>query len=162
MCCLYDLGERTVLDEHGENAAQNRADQQGRKRRYFTDDHQNDEAGWYEEFKAYCEERILDVLEASIFPGIKNAVLDRFSSTPLTIAKTVGTTDGAITGWAFTNATIPAENRLPKILSAIRTPIPGIPQAGQWTFSPSGLPTSILTGKLAADEAAKAVRRAAG
>jgi phytoene dehydrogenase-like protein len=120
------------------------------------------EAGWYEEFKVYCEEHILDVLDASIYPGIKNAVLDRFSSTPLTIAKTAGTTDGAITGWAFTNARVPAENRLPKILNAIRTPIPGILQAGQWTFSPSGLPTSILTGKLAADEAAKAVRRTAG
>ena len=117
--------------------------------------------GWYEEFKVCCEECILDVLDASVFPGIKSAVLDRFSATPLTIAKTVGTTDGAIIGWAFTNASIPAEHRLPKILNAIRTPIPGILQAGQWTYSPSGLPISILTGKLAADQVAKALRRSA-
>ena len=117
-----------------------------------------EEAGWYEEFKLFCEECILSVLDASAFPGIRDAVLDRFSSTPLSIARIAGTTDGAITGWAFTNKPVPAEHRLPKILGAVRTPIPGIFQAGQWTFSPSGLPTAILTGKLAADEAAKTVR----
>jgi hypothetical protein len=38
--------------------------------------------------------------------------------------------------------------------------VPGILQAGQWTFSPSGLPTAILTGKLAADAAQAALKRA--
>ncbi|HPG86886.1 MAG TPA: hypothetical protein PLQ29_09325 [Spirochaetales bacterium] len=41
---------------------------------------------------------------------------------------------------------------------SIRTPIPGVYQAGQWTFSPSGLPISILTGKLAADAVVKDLR----
>jgi len=70
----------------------------------------------------------------------------------LTMEKYSGNTDGAITGWSFTNLTMPAESRLPKIANSIRTPIPGVYQAGQWTFSPSGLPVSILTGKLAADK----------
>ena len=48
----------------------------------------------------------------------------------------------------------------PCILNIVRTPIPGILQAGQWAFSPSGLPTSILTGKLAADEVVKALKKA--
>jgi hypothetical protein len=55
---------------------------------------------------------------------------------------------------------MPAESRLPKILSATRTPIPGIYQAGQWTYSPSGLPISLLTGKLAADQVSKALGKA--
>ncbi len=67
------------------------------------------------------------------------------------MAKIAGNTDGAITGWAFSNDPMPAENRLPKILNAVKTPIPDVFQAGQWTYSPSGLPISILTGKLAAD-----------
>jgi phytoene dehydrogenase-like protein len=117
-------------------------------------------AGWYEEFKEYCSQCILDVLDGSLLPGIKGAVIERFSSTPLSIARAVGTTDGAITGWAFTNASIPAEHRMMKIASAVRTPVPGILQAGQWTFSPSGLPTAILTGKLAADAAQAALKRA--
>ncbi len=78
-----------------------------------------------------------------------------FSSTPLTMAKVAGNADGAITGWAFANHPVPAENRLPRIMKSIETPIPGIVQAGQWTFSPSGFPISILTGKLAADRVTK-------
>jgi phytoene dehydrogenase-like protein len=115
--------------------------------------------GWYDAFKAQCEETILDVLDGSVFPGIKDAVIDRFSSTPLSIAERVGSTGGAITGWAFTNKSIPVEHGLPKILRAVRTPIDGVFQAGQWAFSPSGLPTSILTGKLAADAVTKGLKR---
>jgi phytoene dehydrogenase-like protein len=69
--------------------------------------------------------------------------------------KFTSNTQGAITGWAFSNDPMPAESRLPKILEAIKTPVPGVYQAGQWTYSPSGLPISILTGKLAADRVIK-------
>jgi len=37
----------------------------------------------------------------------------------------------------------------------VLTPVPGVYQAGQWSYSPSGLPISILTGKLAADRIAR-------
>ncbi len=70
-----------------------------------------------------------------------------------------GNTGGAITGWAFTNAEIPAEHRMMQIARSVRTPVPGIWQAGQWTYSPSGLPISILTGKLAADSAGKSLSK---
>jgi len=110
-----------------------------------------EEMGWYEAFKSFCQTCMLNTLEASIYPGLKNAVLHSFTSTPVTMAKVAGNSDGAITGWAFSNAPMPAENRLPKIIKAIKTPLPGVFQAGQWTYSPSGLPISILTGKLAAD-----------
>ena len=111
--------------------------------------------GWYEEFKSYCEDCILDTLNASAYPGIKDAILKRFSSTPLTMERYAGTTDGAIVGWAYPNRPMPAESRLPKILNAIKTPIPDVLQAGQWTYSPAGLPVSILTGKIAADRVEK-------
>ena len=118
------------------------------------------EQGWYDEFKILCETCIINTLNASIYPGIADAILQKFSSTPVTMAKLAGTTDGAITGWAFTNAPMPAENRLPRILNAIKTPLPDILQAGQWTFSPSGLPISILTGKLAADRVIRELSKA--
>ena len=38
--------------------------------------------------------------------------------------------------------------------------VPDIVQAGQWTYSPSGLPISILTGKLAADRVMKEIKKA--
>lgn len=115
--------------------------------------------GWYDDFKKFAESTVVAILDRSVFPGLSGAVCNRFSATPLTISQIAGTSDGAITGWAFTNRPMPAENRLLKVTNSVRTPMPDILQAGQWTFSPSGLPTAILTGKLAADQATKALQR---
>jgi phytoene dehydrogenase-like protein len=111
--------------------------------------------GWYDEFRELMTKEMIDVLDSSIYPGLKAAVIDSFTSTPLTIERISGNSEGAITGWAFTNDFIPAVNRLPKVASSVLTPIPDTYQAGQWTYSPSGLPISILTGKLAADRVLK-------
>jgi phytoene dehydrogenase-like protein len=53
---------------------------------------------------------------------------------------------------------MPAVNSLPAVARSILTPIPGVYQAGQWTYSPSGLPISILTGKLAANRVLRDLR----
>jgi phytoene dehydrogenase-like protein len=115
------------------------------------------EMGWYEPFKALCERCVIAALDGSIYPGLQHAVLHQFSSTPLTMARLAGNSDGAITGWSFTNHPIPAESRLPRIMNAITTPVPHVFQAGQWTYSPAGLPISIITGKLAADRVKKEI-----
>ena len=117
------------------------------------------EMGWYEPFKTLCERLLITTLDGSIYPGLQQAVLHQFSSTPLTMARMAGNSEGAITGWSFTNHPMPAENRLPKIMNAITTPVPGVFQAGQWTYSPAGLPISILTGKLAADRVKKEIAK---
>lgn len=114
--------------------------------------------GWYDDFKSLCEKSIIQTLDQSIYPGIQNAVVHQFSSTPLTMEKLTGNTQGAITGWAFTNHPIPAESRIPRIMNAVKTPIPGVIQAGQWTYSPSGFPISLITGKIAADQVMKDLR----
>jgi phytoene dehydrogenase-like protein len=113
------------------------------------------EMGWYEPFKSLCEQCVVNTLDGSIYPGLKQALLRQFSSTPLTMARLAGNSEGAITGWSFTNHPIPAESRLPKIMNAITTPVPGVYQSGQWTYSPAGLPVSIITGKIAADRVIK-------
>jgi phytoene dehydrogenase-like protein len=110
---------------------------------------------WYEEFRRLAAGRMIDVLDASIYPGLRAAIVDSFTSTPLTIERISGNSEGAITGWAFTNDLMPAVSSLPRVTASVLTPIPNIYQAGQWTFSPSGLPISILTGKLAADRIVK-------
>lgn len=117
-----------------------------------------DKAGWYPEFKMLSIEWILKQLEKAV-PGIGGRVMDASCATPLTIERTTGNSDGAITGWAFGDA-MPAECRFQKIASSVNTPIPNTFQAGQWSFSPSGLPVSIMTGKLAADAVVKELRRA--
>ena len=111
--------------------------------------------GWYEELKALTEDCLIESLENTVYPGLGKSVLDRFSYTPLSIAETVGTSEGAITGWAFTNPVLPAVHRVQNMARSVLTYLPDVFQAGQWTYSPSGLPIAILTGKLAADRATK-------
>jgi phytoene dehydrogenase-like protein len=114
-----------------------------------------DDFGWTEEMKTYLEQLSIEILDESIFPGLKKKVSGQFSSSPLTIEKLTGNTEGGITGWAFTNPYIPVVSKTLKVNQAVDTPIPSVYQAGQWSFSPSGLPISILTGKLAADKVLK-------
>ncbi len=73
-----------------------------------------------------------------------------------------GNTDGAIMGWALTNESMPVMHSMREIGKSIFTPIPDVLQARQWVSSPSGLPFSVLTGKLAADTAAKRLSRQRG
>ena len=111
--------------------------------------------GFYEEFKARTEQKIIQVLERSLYPGLQEKLIHCFSSTPLTIEKLSGNHEGGITGWAFTNSVIPSISKMTQVSKSCLTPIPKVLQAGQWTYSPSGLPISILTGKIAAYRAMK-------
>ena len=113
------------------------------------------DSGWYDEFKSVSENIIIDIFDQTIYPGIKDKVICQFSSTPLTLFNKHGNSEGAITGWGFDNREIPVETSLSRISHSVRTSVPDVFQAGQWVFSPSGLPVSIITGKLAADAAQK-------
>ena len=114
-----------------------------------------EEFGWTNELRDYMEGLTIDILNETIFPGIKEKVTDRFSSSPLTIERLTGNTHGALTGWAFTNPFVPAVNQMLKVNNSVNTILPSVYQAGQWTYSPSGFPMSIVTGKLAADRVIK-------
>ena len=112
------------------------------------------EAGWYEEFKQAVEDAMIEVLDSSLFPGLKDRIVLRFSSSPSTIERMFSSSEGGITGWTFERPS-PAVHALLRIPKAVETPFPGVLQAGQWTYSPAGIPTAILTGWYAQD----AVRR---
>ena len=108
------------------------------------------EAGWYNEFIMELEERIIKVLAGSVYPRLKEKIIERFSFSPLSYEKRVGSSEGAITGWSFREP-VPVINKIMSADRAVVTPIPSIYQAGQWTYSPAGVPMSILTGRLAAN-----------
>jgi len=116
------------------------------------------EAGWYEELKKLCADYILDIFSESIFPGLRSKVLDWFCSTPLSLERITGNSDGAITGWAFGKENLPAVHKMQQVAKSVLTTLPNIFQAGQWTYSPSGLPIAVLTGKIAADRVIKELR----
>ena len=109
------------------------------------------QAGWYEEFISAIENRVVKVLSDTVYPMLKDKIIAGFSFTPLSIENRVGSSEGAITGWSFQNP-IPVINEMQKSGRSVLTPIPSIFQAGQWAYSPAGVPMSILTGKLAADK----------
>ncbi|HAN79470.1 MAG TPA: NAD(P)/FAD-dependent oxidoreductase [Bacteroidales bacterium] len=114
-----------------------------------------EQAGWSAEIRQFLEEITINTIDESIFPGLKSKISEQFSATPLTIEKLTGNTEGAIVGWAFSNKYMPSVNKMLQVSKAVDTPLPSVFQAGQWTYSPAGLPISILTGKLAADKVLK-------
>lgn len=116
--------------------------------------------GWYEEAKHLCEQTILRVLSENLYPELSSHLLESFSSTPTTLERLTANSEGAITGWAFTGGAIPVIHTMQEITKSVRTELDVISQAGQWAFSPSGLPISVMTGKLASDRAIKAVKQA--
>ncbi len=114
-----------------------------------------EEAGWLEEFISEIENRVLSIISGSVFPILKDKVLARFSFSPLNIQKRIASSEGAIVGWEF-QKDMPVINKIQIADRSVMTPFPSIYQAGQWAYSPAGVPMSILTGKLAADRAIKA------
>jgi phytoene dehydrogenase-like protein len=111
-------------------------------------------AGWLDEFTRELENRVLSVISDTVYPMLKDKIISRFSFTPLSIENRVGSSEGAITGWAFQKA-MPVINKIQISDRSVLTPFPSIFQAGQWVYSPAGVPMSILTVKLAADKILK-------
>ncbi|MFW9863669.1 MAG: phytoene desaturase family protein [Candidatus Thorarchaeota archaeon] len=112
------------------------------------------DANWYDEFRVEVETRMLDMLSNSIYPGLKDKVLFQSSATPLSIEKIAGTSEGAVVGWSYLSP-VPVVDSLRKMSSSVKTPIPNVYQAGQWAYSPAGIPTAILTGWHAAQNVMK-------
>jgi phytoene dehydrogenase-like protein len=104
----------------------------------------------YKQFKEKLNKYVIECLTETLLPDLKDKIIDSFSSSPLTIQKLLNNSEGAITGWSFTKD-IPVESRMKKMGKSIFTPFDDILQTGHWVFSPSGMPTSIIIGKLAAD-----------
>jgi phytoene dehydrogenase-like protein len=114
-------------------------------------------AGWLDEFISELENRVLSVISDSVYPMLKDKIIARFSFSPLSIENRVGSSEGAITGWEFQKA-MPVINKLQISDRSVLTPLPSIYQAGQWAYSPSGVPMAILTGKIAADRVLKQMK----
>jgi all-trans-retinol 13,14-reductase len=112
------------------------------------------ESGWYDELKTEFEKRIIDVIANSVYPMLKGRIDKIFSYTPISIENRISSSEGAITGWAFEES-IPVVNKIQHSDRSVKTPFRNIWQAGQWAYSPAGVPMSILTGKLAADRVIK-------
>ena len=117
-----------------------------------------EKAGWADEFREILENRVIRIFSQTIYKDFEQDILFKFSSTPLTINKVSGSSEGAITGWSFETPS-PVVNKLKDIPKSVLTPIPGVLQAGQWAYSPAGVPIAMLTGWYAVQNIIKASRR---
>ena len=106
--------------------------------------------GWYEDFEQHISAEMIKTLTDSVYPQLRDNILSKFTASPLHIARGVGSSEGAIVGWSFED-TVPISASMLNMKQAVRTPIPDIYRAGQWTASPAGLPTCIMTARMAAD-----------
>ncbi|MBW6478971.1 MAG: NAD(P)/FAD-dependent oxidoreductase [Bacteroidales bacterium] len=113
-----------------------------------------EKAGWLDEFITEIEYRVITIISESIFPMLKKNVIGSFSFSPLSIQKRTGSSGGAIVGWEFQKE-MPVINKIQIADRSVFTPLPSIYQAGQWAYSPAGVPMSILTGKMAANRILK-------
>jgi phytoene dehydrogenase-like protein len=109
------------------------------------------ERGLYSEFRKKITENIIDALDSSVYPGLRENILFTDYSSPATLQRMFGVTDGAVVGWSLEDP-VPVPDHLSRIKSAIHTPVPAVFQAGQWTYSPAGVPVAVLTGRIAAQE----------
>lgn len=116
------------------------------------------ESGWYLEMKEKIENQIIDLLSNSIYKGLKDKIIFKFSSTPLTIEEISGTSEGSVIGWSMEKQ-VPINANLLKMKESAKTSIPYVLKAGQWTMSPAGVPTAILTGNIAIDLLKKTGKR---
>ena len=117
------------------------------------------EAGWYDDFREYAGDAMTSALAARLYPGLGAKILSRFMTTPVTLETYTGNSDGAIVGWAFDGERMPAVHQMQRVARSVLTPIAGVFQAGQWAYSPGGVPMAFLTGKLAAERARKGLER---
>jgi phytoene dehydrogenase-like protein len=111
-------------------------------------------AGWGDEFKREMEDRILKQFTQALLKDVNHDILFKFSSTPLTINKLVGSSGGSIVGWSF-ETKAPVFSQLGDMPKCALTPIPKIYQAGQWAYAPAGVPIAMLTGWHASQEIIK-------
>ncbi|XFA99717.1 phytoene desaturase family protein [Candidatus Izemoplasma sp. B36] len=103
------------------------------------------EKGLIKKVKEVIEEKIIELFSNSLFPGLSEKVIFKFSSSPVDINNIVGSSEGGIVGWSF-EAKPPVYNKLKDMPKSAKTPISNIYQAGQWAYAPAGVPIAMLTG----------------
>lgn len=108
-----------------------------------------EQSAYATEFKAAIVNRMIHALDTSIYPGIRSKLRFAIPASPATLMKKFNTTFGAITGWSLEH-TIPVSKNLLSVMSTVRTSMPHIWKAGQWSYSPAGVPIAVLTGRIAA------------
>jgi len=98
----------------------------------------------WKECKAQVTDRLIERADAAL-PGLKGMISVADAATPLTLERYTGNSCGAAFGW---------EQGVDNRRSAARTGIPGLFQAGHWTYPGGGVESVTASGIIAAELAA--------
>ena len=108
----------------------------------------------YDQLKEACADDLIRSFE-KYCPDLSKHIVFRLTSTPRTILLQTSNHEGAIMGWSYHRKEAFNRGSLLALRSIVKTPVPRLLTAGQWTFAPGGAPTALLTGRLAADHVLK-------
>ena len=108
------------------------------------------ETSLYDELKEKAMDFVIQVLSETIYPNLKDKIIFKFAATPLTIESISGSSEGSVIGWSMSSE-IPVTASFLRMVEAPKTTVPDVLKVGQWTLSPAGTPTAVLTGNLAID-----------
>jgi phytoene dehydrogenase-like protein len=112
------------------------------------------EAGWHDAFKQRVEDEFIEAISSSIYPGLKDKLLFRFSFSPVSIYERARSSEGSIVGWSF-EQDIPVVTSMFRMADSVKTALPDVYAAGKWVYSPAGGPTAVMTGRIAAKRCLK-------
>lgn len=116
-----------------------------------------EKAGRLDELKEKTAECMLKNLDEGLYPGLRAKILFALPATPLSLEHRFNTRCGAITGWSLEEPA-PVSASLLTVSGCASTSMPHVWKAGQWSYSPSGAPVAILTGRIAAGKIARKLR----
>ena len=100
----------------------------------------------YKRLKSVVTEKLLDTAEKCI-PNLRDKIEIIDSATPYTHERYTGNTYGATAGWSWDKD----KSYIKEMKLLNKTPIRYLLMASAWTFSPGGVPSSALSGKVASD-----------
>jgi len=119
------------------------------------------EANWYDELKEFVANRVIALFSEGLYPGLDKKILFKIIATPLTIEEIGGSSEGSVIGWSMKEP-VPITASMLKMPEAVNTAIPSVYKAGQWTLSPAGIPTAVMTGHLAVQAIRRVVKKTSG
>lgn len=120
-----------------------------------------EKTGRLDALKEKTAECMLKNLDEALYPGLRKKILFALPATPLSLERRFNTRCGAITGWSLEEPA-PVCASLLTVSGSASTSIPHVWKAGQWSYSPSGAPVAILTGRIAAGKIARKLRASRG
>ncbi|UCC91091.1 MAG: NAD(P)/FAD-dependent oxidoreductase [Dehalococcoidia bacterium] len=103
----------------------------------------------YRKLKQEVADQLIAIAEGVIL-GLSQHITIRDIATPLTYERCTLNSEGATAGWSW-DPRLTFTTKYSSSVGSLRTPIGNMFTCGHWCFSPGGVPTAMLTGRMVVD-----------